>query len=244
MSKPPGLVNIVADPELVSESAAGIITQVANESVKDRGSFVWMLSGGSTPVATYEKLAEEPYVSKFPWKQTFFYWGDERCVPPDDPDSNYGMAYAAVLSKVEADSSRIFRIQGELEDHETEARDYEGKLPGRIDLMLLGIGEDGHIASLFPGSDAVHERRRKVMVVTGPKPPNPRITVTPPVIRSASLKLLLATGKGKSGSIYEALYGEEAAVNVPAQLARGGMFILDEDAGLKLPRDAGTSPDR
>ena len=154
-------VRIFKDSEALSQAAAGLFVEAAVEAVETRGRFLVALSGGGTPAGLYHLIAKEPHRHQVDWLHTFVFWGDERCVPPDDAGSNYRQAVDTLLSHVPIPVENILRIKGELEPAEA-SRDYARILkdyapPGldwpRFDLVLLGMGEDGHTASLFPGSE-------------------------------------------------------------------------------------------
>ena len=189
------------------------------------------LAGGTTPRAAYEALAKIPGID---WGKVSVYFGDERAVPPTDPDSNYRMANDALFRKVALLPANIHRIHGENPDHDAAARAYEALLPERISIMILGIGEDGHTASLFPGSPALRERARRVLPVIGPKPPPQRLSITPPVIEAAGLCLVLATGAGKADAVARALQGPLDILSTPSCLARDGLWLLDHAAAAQL----------
>lgn len=191
------------------------------------------LAGGSTPRPAYARLAAGEEV---PWSRVEVYFGDERAVRPDDPDSNYRMARETLLDRISLPEDRVHRMEAEREDREAAAEAYARLLPRRLDLLLLGIGEDGHTASLFPGSAAAREEERRVLWSGSPKHPHPRMTVTPPVIRSARLVIVLARGAGKAGAVARALEGPLVPASCPAQLARGGVWLLDEEAAAGLAR--------
>jgi 6-phosphogluconolactonase len=189
------------------------------------------LAGGTTPKRTYELLAAEALA----WERVDFYFGDERCVPPDHADSNYRMACEALVRPGGPRLERIHRMRAELEDREAAATEYDARLPAALDAVVLGIGEDGHTASLFPGSEALREQKRRVRVIRGSKPPPWRLTVTPPVLRDARAVLVLAAGGGKAEAVKRAL--ESGSVEeVPARLAarEGATWLLDEAAASGL----------
>jgi 6-phosphogluconolactonase len=162
------------------------------------------------------------------------FFGDERCVPADHADSNYRMAKAALFDRVSIPSERIHRMQGELADRDAAARAYEAQLPERLDVVVLGIGEDAHTASLFPGADALREEARRVLPVTGPKPPPERLSITPPVLRTARVCLVLGSGAGKAEPVRRALKDPIDVVQAPIQLARDGVWFLDTAAAAAL----------
>ena len=206
--------------------AAALLTAIAGEG---RASLA--LAGGTTPRGAYEELAK---ISGIDWGRVSVYFGDERAVPPTHPDSNFRMADAALFSRVALPADNIYRVQAELGDREAVARAYEALLPEHISVMVLGIGEDGHTASLFPGSPALQERTRRFVPVIGPKPPPERFSVTPPVIEAAQRIIMLATGAGKADAVAHALRGPLDIDRTPSALARQGLWLLDSAAAAKL----------
>jgi 6-phosphogluconolactonase len=191
------------------------------------------LAGGGTPRGGYQRLAEVPGL---PWDRIEVFFGDERAVPSHHPESNFRMAMEALLSRVPVPPGQIHRMEADLQDRETAARRYEAVLPPTLDILILGIGGDGHTASLFPGEEALRERSRRVVPARGPTPPRDRLTITPPVIQSASRVFVLARGGGKAASVSRALEGPFDPGACPAQLARAGTWILDEPAARELER--------
>ncbi len=165
-----------------------------------------------------------------PWNLVHVYFGDERAVPPDHSDSNYRMAKESLLSRVPIPGAQVHRPAAEQQDRDAAARAYESILPAIFDVVLLGIGEDGHTASLFPGSAALGETERRCVAVIGPKPPPERLTLTPPVLEQARALVMLATGAGKAEPVERALFGAWDPVGTPAQLARRGTWFLDPAA--------------
>jgi len=236
MTDIPAEIIISDTPDDFSRIAAEWIMHCAVQAVKERGAFSLGLSGGSTPVSVFDRLAEPAWQARVPWRQTQVFWCDERCVSPDDPESNYGQAWRRLLSKVDLPSEQIHRIEGEDPDPDSAAARYAAQLPARFDLLVLGIGEDGHTASLFTGSSALYERVRKaVYLADSPKPPPCRITITPPVIENARNLLMLATGKSKAVTVASALASPFPIDVLPARLARWGTWLLDCDAAAQLP---------
>jgi 6-phosphogluconolactonase len=212
--------------EVAREGARWLAAAIAQALAKQPSATV-CLAGGTTPKRAYELLSAEA----LPWEHVDFYFGDERCVPPDHADSNYRMACEALVRLGGPRRERIHRMRGELEDREAAAAEYEAQLPSALDVVVLGIGEDGHTASLFPGSEALREEKRRVRVIRGSKPPPWRLTVTPPVLRGARAVLVLAAGSGKAEAVKRAL--EPGSVDeVPARLAArdGATWLLDEAA--------------
>lgn len=189
------------------------------------------LAGGSTPRPVYEDLAR---TADLPWDRTEVFFGDERGVPPDHPDSNYRMARESLLDRIPVPDARVHRMEAERPDRKTAARDYARLLPERLDLVLLGIGADGHVASLFPGSAALHEVRRRVLAVDGPADPRARMTLAPRAIRDAGCVMVLARGSAKADAVARALTGPEDASACPGVLAREGTWILDPEAAAGL----------
>ena len=196
-------------------AAASAIVALLNEAIAVRGVATFVLSGGSTPRAVYESLAAEP--ARIDWSKVKLFWGDERCVPPAHHDSNYRMTREALLHAIAIPEGNIFRIKAEREPRAAaesyaallaaEFKLIDGELP-RFDLVLLGLGEDGHTASLFPGTSIVNETRRLVADVFVPKMNAQRISMTFPVINNSSNVLFLVSGAGKAGILRDVLEGE------------------------------------
>ena len=191
------------------------------------------LAGGGTPSPVYQRLAAE-LASREAWSRIDVYFGDERCVPPEDPASNYRMARESLLDRVALDPGRIHRMEGERADHDAAARAYEAILPARLDLLVLGLGADGHTASLFPEAPSLAETRRRVLAVLAPARPLDRLTITPPVILGARLTVGLVTGPEKAEALARVIAGPYAPSRTPAQLARGGLWIADTAAAARL----------
>ena len=210
--------------------AAEIIASELVAAVAMRGSATLCLSGGSTPQRTYELLARQ---SDVPWNQIQIFFGDERCVPPDDADSNYRMARLSLFEPARISEVSVRRMRGEDPDYQAAARDYEALLPPSFDVLVLGIGEDGHTASLFPRAAALHETRRVVHVVGDKLPPN-RLTLTPPALRCARLVTVLAAGRGKARAVQRALEGDLDIDACPAQIARDAVWLIDPEAASGL----------
>jgi 6-phosphogluconolactonase len=221
----------IHDSSQLANIAAQRIASAMVETIAREGRVSVALAGGTTPRAAYEALAKIPGID---WGQVDVYFGDERAVPPTDPYSNYLMAQAALFSRVALLPGNIHRIHGEQADQDAAARAYEAILPERISIVILGIGEDGHTASLFPGSPALNERQRRVLPVIGPKPPPQRLSVTPPVLESAGQCIVLATGAGKADAVARALRGPLDIMSTPSCLARGGLWLLDHAAAARL----------
>jgi len=201
-----------------------------------RGRCAIALSGGETPRPVYAALAAPDVTTHVDWNRVDVFFGDERVVPPDDPASNYRMAMDALLSRVPIPKAHIHRMEAEHADLDAAATAYDGQLPAALDMLVLGIGADGHTASLFPGSPALGERHRRVVVVDSPKPPRRRMTITPPVIAAARHVAVLVTGSEKAAAVARALDDATPASAIPAVLARHGVWFLDRAAAARLAR--------
>ncbi len=191
------------------------------------------LSGGSTPRPIYERLAME-LPDGAHWSRIDIFFGDERCVPPDDSASNYRMVKEALLDRIPPGAARVYRMEGERVDRDAAARDYDAILPSRLDIVVLGLGDDGHTASLFPGALTLAEARRRVVPARAPRPPFDRLTITPPVILDARLIVTLVCGAEKAEALSRALEGPYSPVDTPGQLARAGLWIVDTAAAARL----------
>jgi 6-phosphogluconolactonase len=210
---------ICRDADELNRKAAEQFIELANKAIQRSGQFTVALSGGSTPKGLYALLATAGYRDRIDWFRVHLFWGDERCVPPDHPDSNFRMVQESLLSKVQIPSENVHRMMREKEP-EQAATEYEehlrqffhlprGGVP-RFDLIFLGLGEDGHAASLFPGSPALDEQNRLVATVYVERLKAYRLTLTLPVINAAAQVSFLITGENKS-SIVKALLGADAA---------------------------------
>jgi 6-phosphogluconolactonase len=202
--------------------------QKAKAAVQNRGRFTVALSGGSTPKGLFQVLSTKDH-DLLPWDRMFFFWGDERHVPPDHTDSNYGMAYETLLSKVPIPTANISRVPAEDSDAEQAAARYEktlrdffelapGELP-KFDLILLGMGPDGHTASLFPQSKGLQERKRLVIANWVEKFSTFRITFTAPVLNAGRIVEFLVAGADKAPALREVLEGKAAAELFPSGYA-------------------------
>ncbi len=241
-------IRVLPSSQEVFELAAEEFVRQANEAISKSGRFTVALSGGSTPKALYQLLAEG-YATKLRWDRMFFFWGDERHVPPDHPDSNYRMAKEALLSRVPIPEENVFRIPTEDEDASRAAANYEETLrkffklkPGefpRFDLMLLGMGPDGHTASLFPDTAALQEKTRLVAANWVEKFRAHRLTLTLPLINNSACVLFLITGSDKAAALCEVLARDSPADQFPAKLVQpvNGrlIWLLDRTAAAALP---------
>jgi 6-phosphogluconolactonase len=235
-----GRVEIWRDVAELSERAAELLIGIARQTVDARGKFELALAGGSTPRALYELLATDAKSARVPWQQTHVYWSDERCVSPDNPRSNYRMAYESLLSHVPLPEQNIHRMRGE-EEPESAARAYAGELekefgPGvpRFPLILLGMGDDGHTASLFPGSSALHDLQNTVAATYVEKLEEHRLTMTLRTLNAAETILFLVAGESKAEMLSKVLDDRDSD-SLPAKLVRPTngelIWLVDESAG-------------
>jgi len=225
---------LVIEERDFSGSAASWIADQIEKAIGARGRCTLALAGGRTYRPIYGELAKEPLGSKIPWSRVEIYFGDERCVPPDHAESTYRMAREVLFQHVPLEECRIHRIEAERPDRDEAAAEYAAGLPDPLDILLLGMGEDGHTASLFPGSEALGETKRRVVAVKGPKPPPWRITITPPVIEGARAVMVAVSGEGKAAMVSRALHGPRMPEQIPVQLALRGVWILDSTAAASV----------
>ena len=230
MAPSPQRIVVETADALVAAAASWIARGLADAAASSGGTTL-ALAGGATPGPVYRRLATLPLI---PWERIEIFFGDERAVPADHPASNYRMARETLLSLVPIPPERIHRMEAEQPDLDAAARGYEALLPAALDLLLLGMGADGHTASLFPHAPALAETDRRVVPVTGGEPLVQRLTVTPPVIKAAKSLLVLAAGTEKAEAVARALEGPDAPAVVPAQLARRGTWIIDRAAAALL----------
>jgi 6-phosphogluconolactonase len=221
--KPPRILALDT-PEIVAEKAVQDFVAHVRETLEHKDRFSVALPGGATPKLFFSRLAQEPYRSEIPWDKIWVFWGDERCVPPEHPESNYGLARQLLLDKVPVKNSHVFRIRGEDPPAET-ARTYsktlhdafrmDGEWPA-FDLIILGMGPDGHVASLMPGTAALQEERRWVVENVVRSLQTVRITMTLPVINRARHVWFLVTGVKKAPAFARAQGGPH--IECPASL--------------------------
>ena len=258
----------VADAEAVSRAAAEEWVRCARAAVAARGGFTVALSGGSTPRRMFQVLAGPPLREQVDWAHLDIFWGDERAVPPDHPDSNYGMAHAALLSKVPIPPARVHRMFAERDDRDAAARDYAAEIarvfgvpppgeaaaaggappegePPAFDLVLLGMGPDGHTASLFPHTEALRETRRWVVRNYVPKFSANRLTLTAPILNRGTTILFLVAGADKAAVLQEVLEGPPDPERLPSQLIRPAagrlVWLVDRPAAARLT-EGGRAP--
>ncbi len=241
-------IRIMRDANELAREAAELFLWLGEQAIAATERFRVALAGGTTPATLHATLASSEYAHRLDWKKVRFFFGDERCVPPSHPESNFRMADVTLFQPLKIASDHICRMKGE-EQPETAARQYEQTLrqewPGsdsslpRFDLILLGLGEDGHTASLFPGTSALDEQTRLVVPSTSPKGIQARITLTLPVLNRAGAVLFLVTGQKKSGITRKVLENSAAGgPSWPASLVRpiSGRLIwfLDQAAAMDL----------
>lgn len=223
-----GKLQIFEDEQSLFHAAANKFVALAASSIAAHGRFTVALSGGSTPKALYQLLASDAYRGRVAWDKVEWFFGDERSVGPDDPESNYRMAREAILSPVGAPPEQVHRIRGEHDRPAEAAAEYAAQLakvfgisesgpPPQIDLVLLGMGNDGHTASLFPFTAALQERSRWVVANDVPQLHTRRYTLTYPIINAAGCVLFLITGVGKAKVLQEVLEGPPEPERLPSQ---------------------------
>ncbi len=225
-----------ADAAELAQAAASKIAQRIVAGMGVGGRYRIALSGGRTPIATYQGLAAGPWLDERKWRRLDVYFADERAVPPDHPESNYGMVRAALIVPARIPDANVHRIRAEDPDLEQVVRDYAAELPAVLDLIVLGIGEDGHTASIFPGSPVAREAVARVVAVRdSPRPPLRRVTITPRVLRDAREIMVLATGAAKADAVARALEGTTDPDQIPARLVREREWLLDRAAVRLVP---------
>ena len=249
--------SVVIEPTLAAlcERVAHDITTRVRAAIAANGRFTWVLSGGSTPRPLFELVARDArFREAVDWTRVHFFWSDERHVAPDHPESNFRMAREAMLAPLAIADANIHRMRGELADADAAAREHEDELarffrlphPERakrvegpsFDLALLGMGADGHTASLFPGSPALAETQRRVVATWSEETKTHRITLTVPVLNAAAHVIVLVAGADKSASVARVLEGPERPQDLPSQLIRPAsgalMWALDRAAASGL----------
>jgi 6-phosphogluconolactonase len=222
---------VVPGPAELAEAAAAWTADRLRAAVAERRACYWALAGGETPRGCYARLAQPPYRDALPWRSVFVYWSDERQVPLDDPTSNYAMAKAALLDHVPIPPEQIFPLVGEPTPALRRIPANEGGWP-QFDIIHLGLGEDGHTASLFPGSPALQEAKALVAhVPNAPKPPPERLTLTLPVINAARAVLVMAQGASKKDALARVLRRDPALPASHVAPANGELeFLVDRAA--------------
>ena len=239
------MIEIFETPEVLAHAAAQRLTALIEQTLASQARFALGLSGGSTPRRLFELLADEPFVTRIPWEQIHVFWGDERCVPPDHADSNFRMTRETLLDRVPLPATNVYRIPAEREPAQA-ATDYEDTLRAffgteglpRFDLLLQGMGDDGHTASLFPGTAALDEESRWVVANYVEKLQTWRVTLTAPVINAAANVWFLVAGASKTGALHAVLEGPRQPNVLPSQLIQpvdGALtWLLDAAAAAEL----------
>ena len=242
------LIQRFPDAEHVSQAAAEVFVRLAKESIAARGRFTVALAGGSTPRRLYQLLAEALWRDQVDWPRVEFFWGDERSVPPDHADSNYRMANEALLQKIPVQSGHVHRMQAERMDRDRAATEYQAEIarvfgvklegePPAFDLILLGMGPDGHTASLFPHTTALKENKRWVVVNYVDKFKNERVTLTTRILNRAANVYFLVAGADKTDRLVEVLEGPPESDRLPSQLIRPAgnlVWLVDASAAARL----------
>jgi 6-phosphogluconolactonase len=238
-------IQVFETAEEVARAAALRFVELARAAVEAEGRFSVALAGGSTPKRTYQLLASDEFKDQVDWSKVHIFFGDERCVPPDHADSNYRMADEALLSRVPVPARNVHRIMGE-GDAVANARLYEDELQTffageswpRFNLVLLGMGDDGHTASLFPGTPALAEQSAKVVAVWVERLNAYRITLSAPTINHAAHVIFLVTGAGKADRLTQIIHAAPDTPRLPAQLIQpenGTLeWFLDRAAAARL----------
>ena len=241
------MVKIFPNFEELNFFAAEKFVEIANKAIEKNGRFTVALAGGSTPKSLYQLLSSDNFKNQIVWKRVFFFFGDERNVLPDDAESNYRMAHENLFAPLEISDENIFRWQTELRDAEKIAEDYEVSITvffalsedefPILDLILLGMGEDGHTASLFPSTETLKERKKIIAVNWVEKLNINRLTFTYPTINNASNVIFLVSGESKAEALKEILEGEYQPEKYPAQAVKlndGDFFWLIERRAARL----------
>jgi 6-phosphogluconolactonase len=238
------MIRIFNDLEALSQAAAEMFVDSADQAISSRGRFSVALSGGHTPRRMYELLVVHPLREEIQWEAIHFFWGDERCVPINDPRSNVLMTRQILLDRVPAPESNIHPILGDLPtalaavEYETELRDFFGDQPPIFDLILLGLGENAHTASLFPHTSVLDENKHWVEEVYVPEQSMYRVTLTAPLINQAREVIFLVSGSEKALALQNVLEGPYQPHQFPAQLIRPNgahpIWLVDEAASHKL----------
>ncbi len=247
------MIRVLQDLEELSRAAADLFCETARRAVGERGRCDVALAGGSTPRRTYELLATDPWRGLVAWDRLHVFWGDERCVPPDDPRSNARMAREAMLARVPIPPANVHPVacagdpSGGAAAYEAELRGHFGdRAPPPWDLVLLGLGEDGHTASLFPGGEAVHEALRWAVAVPGRGDGPRRVSLTPVALNGAAAAVFLVSGRRKAEALRRVRSRPPDPDRCPAQVVapRGGepLFLADREAAGEPGRGAEATP--
>lgn len=239
------MVHVFEGKDELSIAAADLFVRTAKAAVEQNGRFTVALTGGSSPVQLHGLLARDPYLQQVPWQQTFIFWGDERWVPLDDERSNAKMAFDTFLNQVPVPREHIYPMWQEGMAPEAFAEQYEqvllehfgGEMP-ELDLVLLGMGDDGHTASLFPGTEVLHEQAKWVQAYYLEPQSMYRVTLTAPLINRAKTIAFMTFGSNKAKALFEVLEGERNPEQYPSQLIKTDPesvhWLVDKDAAALL----------
>ncbi len=244
---------VLADADALAWEAAARLAAAARSAVKERGQFTIALSGGTTPQRLFALLALAEWQVRMLWPQTQVFWADERCVPPDHPDSNFGAAHAALLARLVTAPAMVHRWLGEKPDADAEAVRYAQVLRAHVpldghgmpvlDLVLLGMGADGHTASLFPHTDALRDVHTSAVATRAPVTPHRRLTLTIPVLCAARAVVVMVSGAEKAATLRRVLHGPYEPDTLPVQRLREratpAVWLVDRAAAVPLPADEG-----
>jgi 6-phosphogluconolactonase len=245
------LVNVYRDTTALEQNAAEEIASVIMGAVKDRGVCFVALSGGETPRQIYRRLGREPLKDRIDWTRVHLFFSDERSVPPNDSQSNYGMVERSLLSWINIPRENVHRMKGETDpslaaaEYEKEVRNTLGQEPSRFDLVLLGMGEDGHVASLFPHTNVLDEKTAIVSPNKNPDQNIQRVTLTFPIINNAREILFLVSGRRKASIVQRVLGTIKPTKDIPATMIRpveGVLrWMIDQDAASQIDSTTGVT---
>ncbi|RZJ70734.1 6-phosphogluconolactonase [Flavobacterium sp.] len=241
------MIRIFKDPSGLSTAAAEIFVAASKKAIAEKGKFTVALTGGSSPAKLYELLSGPEFTEKIDWQKTFVFWGDERWVPIEDEKSNAGAAFKVLLDKIDVPKQNIFPMFKADAKPEERATEYENLLrehlgaSGEFDLILSGMGDDGHTASLFPGTAVLHEKSKWVEAYYLEPQQMFRITLTAPLLNKARQNVVLVFGANKAHAFREVISGERNPENYPSQLLKPDsgelIWLTDEAAASELPSD-------
>ncbi|MEP7231029.1 MAG: 6-phosphogluconolactonase [Ginsengibacter sp.] len=239
-------LNVYDSKEKLNEALALWICDLVESVLQKQEYFTLALSGGETPKALYKKLASEQYFQKINWQRIHVFWGDERCVPFEDERNNANMAYTNLLNYVNMPQAQVHKMRVDIEpsfaakDYENVLQTYFENTQNSFDLVLLGVGDDGHTLSLFPGSSAIEEKQTWVVAVYNEKQKMYRISLMPSIVNRASHIAFVATGKNKSEILHRVINGQYEPDVLPAQIIKpldGTLdWFLDKEAAEKLSK--------
>ncbi len=235
------MIHIASNPEQVALDVAEWIIGAAEAAIEARGRFLLVASGGSTSRLTYQTLAQPTYQARLDWARTYVFWGDERAVPPAHPDSNYGMMHTALLQHVPIPADHLFRMKGE-DDPQAAAVEYEAQIRAffgaeepRFDVVLLGMGADGHTASLFPETNALNAADDQwVLANFVPKLEAWRLTMTAPLLNLGHSVAFIVAGADKAAALQAVVQGPHNPQHLPSQMIHDPLWFLDTAAASRL----------